>query len=248
VAAEQLAVDGPPRVTHVLSLLEGIAPTSLFDIGSGHGAFPWPLVAQFPALAVTAVDRLDHRVRDIDAVRAGGIDRVRAQVGDVTALPFADGAFDVVTILKVFEHLRDPSAAAAIAWANADTVGWANTVATRSSRCVAAEIDDASFIACSESMPSSNRLSCTLIWATPQSRAARPASRISWSPCGATKVAARSSPSDLGSRASSILPFAVSGQRSTIVITLGIRCAGTPPASALPSAAPFDALPGRGMT
>jgi len=104
---------GPPRVTHVLALLEGIAPTSLLDIGSGRGAFLWPLVARFPALQVTAVDRLDHRVRDIAAVRAGGVERVRAQLGDVTALPFGDGAFDVVTILEVLEHLGDPAAAAA---------------------------------------------------------------------------------------------------------------------------------------
>jgi Rnl2 family RNA ligase len=64
---------GPPRVTHVLSMLEGIDPRSLLDIGSGRGAFLWPLVARFEELEVTAVDRLAHRVADIEAVRAGGI-------------------------------------------------------------------------------------------------------------------------------------------------------------------------------
>lgn len=103
---------GPPRVSHVLSILEGLDPQSLLDIGSGRGAFLWPLVARFDHLAVTAVDRLAHRVADIEAVHAGGIARVRAQTADVTTLPFADAAFDVVTILEVLEHLEDPAAAA----------------------------------------------------------------------------------------------------------------------------------------
>jgi hypothetical protein len=103
---------GPPRVTQVLAMLEGLDPETLLDIGSGRGAFLWPLVARFEQLQVTAVDRLPHRVADIEAVRAGGIARVRAQEGDVTALPFADASFEVVTILEVLEHLEDPAAAA----------------------------------------------------------------------------------------------------------------------------------------
>lgn len=103
---------GPPRVTQALAMLEGLDPETLLDIGSGRGAFLWPLVARFEELAVTAVDRLAHRVADIEAVHAGGIARVRAQEGDVTALPFADASFEVVTILEVLEHLEDPAAAA----------------------------------------------------------------------------------------------------------------------------------------
>ena len=103
---------GPPRVNQVLAMLEGLAPRSLLDIGSGRGAFLWPLVARFDEVPVTAVDRLAHRVADIEAVHTGGIARVRAHAADVTALPFADASFDVVTILEVLEHLDDPAAAA----------------------------------------------------------------------------------------------------------------------------------------
>lgn len=105
--------DGPPRVTAVLSLLEGLAPQTLLDVGSGRGAFLWPLLDRFADLEVTAIDRLPHRVRDIEAVRAGGIGRLRGMLADVTALPFDDDAFEVVTILEVLEHLDDPSPAAA---------------------------------------------------------------------------------------------------------------------------------------
>lgn len=104
---------GPPRVTRVLSVLEGLSPASLLDIGSGRGAFLWPLLARFPELPVAALDRLHHRARDIHAVHAGGIDRVVGARADVTRLPFGDDRFDIVTILEVLEHLEDPAAAAA---------------------------------------------------------------------------------------------------------------------------------------
>lgn len=104
--------DGPPRVTRVLQTLRGLGPASLLDIGSGRGAFLWPLLGAFPELPVTAVDRLGHRVRDIEAVRAGGVARLGAVEADVNRLPFGDGGFDVVTVLEVLEHLDEPERAA----------------------------------------------------------------------------------------------------------------------------------------
>ena len=104
--------DGPPRVMDVLARLEGIRPASLLDVGSGRGAFLWPLLDRFPELPVTAIDRLEHRVGDIEAARRGGITRLRGALTDVTALPFDDRSFDVVTILEVLEHLERPETAA----------------------------------------------------------------------------------------------------------------------------------------
>jgi ubiquinone/menaquinone biosynthesis C-methylase UbiE len=93
------------RVRKVLGMLRGMRPSDMLDIGSGRGAFLWPLLDAFPGLPVTAVDLLDRRVADIEAVRRGGVEQVRALQADATALEFADGCFDIVTLLEVLEHI-----------------------------------------------------------------------------------------------------------------------------------------------
>ena len=102
---------GLPRVAKVLGMLKGITPSDLLDIGSGRGAFLWPLIDAFPWLPVTAVDTLDYRVADIQAVHNGGVATLSAMHGDATQLAFADGQFDVATLLEVLEHIPDTVAA-----------------------------------------------------------------------------------------------------------------------------------------
>jgi len=104
---------GLARVAKVLGILKGLGPEELLDIGSGRGAFLWPLLDAFPGLPVTALDRLDYRAADIQAVHDGGMASVTALHGDVTALGFADDSFDVVTLLEVLEHIPDTSRALA---------------------------------------------------------------------------------------------------------------------------------------
>lgn len=103
---------GLPRIRRVLGVLRGLAPGRMVDIGSGRGVFLWPLLDALPGVAITATDRLPHRVADIAAVRAGGAESLTCAQMDVSALGFVDGAADVVTILEVLEHLPDPAAAA----------------------------------------------------------------------------------------------------------------------------------------
>src|SRR4051812_36148428 len=49
-----------PRVKKILGILQGLQPTSLLDIGTGRGAFLWPLLDAWPTLPVTCIDRLDY--------------------------------------------------------------------------------------------------------------------------------------------------------------------------------------------
>lgn len=97
-----------PRVRKVLGILRGFAPSNVLDIGTGRGAFLWPLLDELPDVSVTCVDLLDHRVADIEAVRKGGVERVKAIQGDAARIDLGT-MFDVVTALEVLEHVADPA-------------------------------------------------------------------------------------------------------------------------------------------
>jgi ubiquinone/menaquinone biosynthesis C-methylase UbiE len=102
-----------PRVRRVFGLLRALAPADLLDVGSGRGAFLWPLLDTFPQLRVTAGDVLPHRLADLQAVAAGGIDRLRVAALDINRLDLPDDAVEGVTVLEVLEHLPSPARAVA---------------------------------------------------------------------------------------------------------------------------------------
>lgn len=102
-----------PRVRRVLGMLQGLGPANLLDVGSGRGTFLWPLVDAMPWLPVTSVELSPRRVRDIGAVRDGGVERLSVVEASVESLPLPDKEFDVITALEVLEHVEDPQRAAA---------------------------------------------------------------------------------------------------------------------------------------
>lgn len=110
-----------PRVRAVIGALRGFAPERLIDLGSGRGAFVWPLLDR-SEIEIIAVDILDYRAVLYEHVRRGGIDRVAGVRADLTSLPFADRSVPCVTALEVLEHLHHPEQAIAEAMRVASTV------------------------------------------------------------------------------------------------------------------------------
>ena len=83
----------------------------LLDVGSGPGRLATRLAREAPNLAVTGVDISEEMVERAArrAEEASLAERVRFEVGDVGALPFADGEFDGVVSTLSLHHWPDAS-------------------------------------------------------------------------------------------------------------------------------------------
>lgn len=86
---------------------------NVLDLGCGRGAVLTEAAAQLPRGRITGLDRWRVRDRSGDAARAtlANAEREGVQVelvtGDLRALPFADGSFDVVLSSLAVHTLRD---------------------------------------------------------------------------------------------------------------------------------------------
>lgn len=80
-------------------------PARILEIGVGEGIVTSRMMERFPDASVTGLDLPDQdlsaewRARDLSCL-----------FGDATTLPFADGTFDLVVAVEVFEHLPDTHA------------------------------------------------------------------------------------------------------------------------------------------
>ena len=85
------------------------APRRALDLGTGTGAAALAVARRFPEAEVVGIDLADSMIAA--ARRKAGpelADRVRFEVGDAAALPFEDGAFDLVThanMIPFFDEL-----------------------------------------------------------------------------------------------------------------------------------------------
>lgn len=109
--------DELPRVQLVMGFLRGMVASgqiaSVLDVGSGRGAFLFPLLTEFPGLEVTSIDILPHRVALLQSVAKGGVDNLHAMERNLCEWDGPEGAFDAVTLLEVLEHIPDVEKAAA---------------------------------------------------------------------------------------------------------------------------------------
>ncbi len=80
----------------------------VLDVGCGTGALTFAAAA-VPAVRAIGVDPSSEFVRA--AQRAGDGDRVRFQVGEASALPFPDAAFDRTLSMLVLNFVPDPATA-----------------------------------------------------------------------------------------------------------------------------------------
>ena len=90
---------GPRAIDVTFDEVLALSPRRVLEVGCGRGELAERLVQA--RLDVVAVDQSE---RMVDLTRARGVD---ARVGDVSALPFADGEFDVAVANFMLYHVPD---------------------------------------------------------------------------------------------------------------------------------------------
>ena len=100
----------PSRLARIVEMTEPKAAWRALDIGTGtgHTAFAFA-----PAVAwVTGVDLTEAMLKQAERLRKDrGYGNVDLAVADVHRMPFADGAFDLVTCRRAAHHFGDIGAA-----------------------------------------------------------------------------------------------------------------------------------------
>jgi len=90
-------------------LWELAAPESVLDVGCGEGVLTREWAERLGTGRVVGVDLDDPRLRA--EWEAGARPNLEYRAAEAHALPFADGAFDLVAGIEVLEHVPDPDAA-----------------------------------------------------------------------------------------------------------------------------------------
>ena len=88
------------------SMLTGLTPRTVVEVGAGEGRVTERLVERFPDATVIGLDLLDDDLAG-DWAALG----LPMFFGDATRLPFADRSIDLIVGLEVLEHIPDPARA-----------------------------------------------------------------------------------------------------------------------------------------
>lgn len=91
----------------LLAEVAELGPRGVLDAGCGEGHVTAWVAAALPGAEVTGVEGRADALAAFARRNPG----LRAVEGDLRALPFADGAFDLVLCTEVLEHLAQPRAA-----------------------------------------------------------------------------------------------------------------------------------------
>ena len=94
---------GPHHVAALDAALgEVVAPGHALDLGTGTGVAAKAIAARFPTARVTGLDISPAMIAEAEARLPSELaGRVSYQVGDASALPFADAAFGLVTLMNM---------------------------------------------------------------------------------------------------------------------------------------------------
>jgi SAM-dependent methyltransferase len=101
---------GPEALAPLVAALERLpsAPARVLDLGTGTGKAARVAAGRYPDAEVLGVD-LSPRMIEManELVPAELADRVRFEVADASALPYQDGAFDLVVLLNMIPFFEE---------------------------------------------------------------------------------------------------------------------------------------------
>jgi trans-aconitate 2-methyltransferase len=100
---------GPHHLGALELALEGLtAPRRALDVGTGTGAAAKALAERYPEAEVVGIDLSPRMLAEADArLLDEQRGRVRFQVADAAALPFEDGAFELVTLANMIPFFAE---------------------------------------------------------------------------------------------------------------------------------------------